>query len=233
MGNIVLARLDKIDYQSTLRTIVDSVERQTEQNETVLLSSSEIKPATLSNENNSLFIPSTILDQALEGVNVYFDLENYPFFRKITEVIERENKPKGVFRLRRIINMDESKELIAGDLYVLSSLLGETQNIQVKHTNHTVAPYHVIVTVNFGSGTMAHMEYTFSYQDERIELEWSGIKTILEFDSETMHTLGQKGNNALALAYSVDSIIATAHRVDQRLVNRLNNFSMLVNGGAH
>lgn len=233
MGNIVFARLDKIDYQATLRTIVDSVERQTEQNETVLLSSRDTKPDAVLNENNNLFIPSTMLDNTVEGANVYFDLESYPFFRKIKEVIQNEIKPQGVFRLRRIIQNDETKKLIAGDLYVLSSLLGETQDIQVKHTNHTVTPYHVIVTINFGGGTMAHMEYTFSDQDERIELEWSGIKTIIEFDSETMNPIDPKGNTTLPLAYSIDSIIGTAHVADQSLIKRLINLSQIVNGGAN
>ncbi|SDQ15762.1 hypothetical protein [Virgibacillus salinus] len=227
MGNIVFARLDKIDYQATLRTIVDSVERQAEQDETALLSLSKTKLDAVLHENNNIFIPSTLLDNAAEGVNVYFDLENYTFFQKIKEVIEKENKPKGVFRLRRINGNDESKELIAGDLYVLSSLLGETQDIQVKHTNQTVSPYHLIVTVNFGGGTMAHLEYTFSDQDESIELEWSGIKTILEFNSETMNPTDP------SLVYSVDSIIESAHTADQGLIKRLNNFSQLVNGGAN
>ncbi|MBP1948427.1 hypothetical protein [Virgibacillus litoralis] len=227
MGNIVFARLDKIDYQATLRTIVDSVEQQAKQDETALLSLSKTKLDAVLNENNNIFIPSTLLDNAAEGVNVYFDLENYPFFQKIKEVIEKENKPKGVFRLRRIIGNGESKELIAGDLYVLSSLLGETQDIQVKHTNQTVSPCHVIVTVNFGGGTMAHLEYTFSEQDESIELEWSGIKTILEFNSETMNPTDP------SLVYSVDSIIDTAHPADQSLIKRLNNFSQLVNGGTN
>lgn len=227
MGNIVFARLDKIDYQATLRTIVDSVEQQAEQDETALLSISKTKLDAVLNENNNIFIPSTLLDNAAEGVNVYFDLENYPFFKKIKEVIEKEHKPKGVLRLRRIIGNDESKDLIAGDSHVLSSLLGEPQDVQVKHSKHTLSPYHVIVTVNFGGGTMAHMEYTFSDQDERIELEWSGIKTILEFDSETMNSIDS------SLTYSVDSIIDTAHTADQRLIKRLTNYRQLVHGGAN
>ncbi|QGH33474.1 hypothetical protein GI584_05310 [Gracilibacillus salitolerans] len=228
MGNIVFARLDKIDYQATVRTIVDSVEQLAEPNETALFPLSKTKLDAVLNENNNIFIPATLLlENAAKEVNVYFDLENYHFFQKIKEVIEKENKPKGVFRLRRIMGNDDNKKLIATDLYVLSLSLGEPLDVQVKQTNQTVSPYHVIVTVDFGGGAMAHMEYTFSDQDERIELEWSGIKTILEFDSETMNSLES------SLTYSVDAIIDNAHKVDQSLIKRLTNYEQLVDGGAH
>ena len=107
---------------------------------------------------------------------MYFDLENYPFYQKVKEMIGKEDKPKGVLRFRRMVKKDENQSLLAGDLYVLSSLLGEPQDVQVKQTDQSVTPAHTIIMMNFGGGTMAHIEYTVTNQ-ERIELEWSGIKT--------------------------------------------------------
>ena len=111
-------------------------------------------------------------------------------------------------------------------------MLGEPQDIQVKQTAQTVIPAHTIILMDFGGGTMAHIEYTVAKQ-ERIELEWSGIKTILEFDSDQMRPIQQGSKASLPLAYSVDAILASAQKVDQELVNRLNYFSNLINGGAH
>ncbi|WP_421102832.1 hypothetical protein ACOKXV_08730, partial [Sporosarcina psychrophila] len=183
---------------------------------------------------NEVYIPFTELtaDHQMLGWHVYFDLANYSFYQKVKELIGKGDKPKGVFRFRRMVNQYENNSLFTGDLYVLSSLLGEPQRIQVKQTDQTVIPVHTIILMDFGGGTMAHIEYTVTNQ-ERIELEWSGIKTILEFDSDQMRSIQQGSKASLPLAYSVDAILATAQKVDQVLVNRLNYFSNLFNGGAH
>ena len=48
-----------------------------------------------------------------------------------------------------------------------------------------------------------------------------------------MRPIQQGSKASLPLAYSVDAILASAQKVDQELVNRLNYFSNLFNGGAH
>ena len=155
-----------------------------------VLAASEEQLKAVENSENEVYIPFTELtdDHQRSRLDVYFDLENYPFYQKVKEMIGKEDKPKGVFRFRRMVKQDENNSLLTGDLYVLSSLLGEPEDIQVKQTDQTVIPAHTIILMDFGGGTMAHIEYTVADQ-ERIELEWSGIKTIIEFDSDQMRPI--------------------------------------------
>lgn len=236
---IVFASLEKLDFRNTVENVIliESVEQlnnTTYEDTTYVLPVSEEYMGIIADAGNEVYIPFTELtvDHQSLGWHVYFDLENYPFYQKVKGLIDKEEKPKGVFRFRRMVKQYENNSLLTGDLYVLSSLLGEPQRIQVKQTDQTVILVHTIILMDFGGGTMAHIEYTVTNQ-ERIELEWSGIKTILEFDSDQMRPIQQGSKASLPLAYSVDAILATAQKVDQVLVNRLNYFSNLFNGGAH
>lgn len=179
-------------------------------------------------ENEELYMPfnSAILQY---GWRVYFDLECYPFYQKAKEVIEKGVAPKGVFRYRRIIGIEDYKSLVIGDLYVLLSLFGEPRDIQVKMTDQTLTPTHTILTINFGEGTIAHIEFTVG-TEERIEFEWSGINTILEFDSNQTRPV----QPALSyMRYSVDSILEKAHMVNLEFITRLNQINELIKGGDH
>jgi len=236
---IVFANLEKIDFRNTFKnvSVIESVEQlknATNEDSTFVSAISEEYLKVVKYSGNEVYIPFTELtaDHQSLGWHVYFDLENYPFYQKVKEQIGKGDKPKGVFRYRRMVNQYENNSLLTGDLYVLSSLLGEPQDIQVKQTDQTVIPVHTIILMDFGGGIMAHIEYTVTSQ-ERIELEWSGIKTILEFDSDQMRPIQQGSKASHPLAYSVDAILASAQKVDQELVNRLNYFSNLINGGAH
>lgn len=234
MGKVVLARLEKVDHKETVENVkvVDSVGQE---EITYILADTAENFDKVSNDGNQIYIPSTLLtvdDQDTKGLHVYFDLENYSFYQKAKEMIEKETKPKGVFRFRRMVKQGESDSLLAGDLYVLSSLLGDPQDVQVKRTDQSVTPAHTIIMMNFGGGTMAHIEYTVTDR-ERIELEWSGIKNIIEFDSEEVEIV-QSGNKTIpTLVYSVDAILATAYQVDQTLIDRLSHFSGLIAGGVN
>ena len=181
---IVFASLEKLDFRNTFEnvSVIESVEQlknTTNEDTTYVLAVSEEQLKVVGDSGNEVYIPSTELtaDHQSLGWHVYFDLENYPFYQKVKEMIGKEDKPKGVFRFRRMVKQYENKSLLTGDLYVLSSLLGEPQRIQVKQTDQSVIPAHTIILMDFGGGTMAHIEYTVTKQ-ERIELEWSGIKTI-------------------------------------------------------
>ena len=236
---IVFASLDKIDFRNSLENVsliesVEQLKRADSKETTYVLAISEEQLKAVENSDNEVYIPFTELtaDHQRLGWYVYFDLVNYPFFQKVKEMIAKEDKPKGVFRFRRMVKQDENNLLLACDLYVLSSLLGEPQGIQVKQTDQFVTPTHTIVLMDYGEGTMAHIEYTVADQ-ERIELEWSGIKTIIEFDSNQMRPIQSGSITSLPLAISVDAILASAQKVNQELITRLNYFSNLINGGAH
>ncbi|RDW22186.1 hypothetical protein CWR48_00310 [Oceanobacillus arenosus] len=228
MRKIVYKKLEKIDFATTTAkvTIVKSADQLTEGIETFLVD--EVNFDSVINDTDKVYIPSTLLNVVNENLYVYYELEQYPFFKKIKEVIVN---PKGVLRFRRTGIITENQRLIASDLVVFSAILGEPLTIQVKRTTPAVTPYHTIVTVNFGNGTMAHLEYTFSNDDEKIELEWSGIKQIIEFNSAEMNPFSLKNYTSLPLAYSVDSILATARKADQNVLNRLEEFTSLLSGG--
>ena len=111
-------------------------------------------------------------------------------------------------------------------------LLGDPKDVQIKQTDQSLTFAHTIIMMNFGGGTMAHIEYTVTDQ-EQIELEWSGIKNIIEFDSEEVGVIQSGTKGISTLVYTVDAILATAHQLDQTLVDRLNHFNKLIKGGAN
>lgn len=236
MTKVVLGRKDKIDLRTTLKEVAypDSVKGINAEDVLVFVESTEDNLSAVDIKTQEVYIPSHQLtaNQAVsENVYTYFDLENYPFYQAAQKIIKKEAKPKGVFRYRRMVEKDTGDALFASDLYILASLLGEPEDIKVKKTDPNGFPAHIIVLVNFGGGTMAHIEYTISDQ-ERIEFEWSGIKNIIDFDSVKMTPMEPKNKTALPLSYSVDSIVSLAHKVDQSLLDQLEKYSQLINGGA-
>ena len=226
---LVYANMKMLDLSGSLEncSVVESVEQIQETEDTTY-----ILPVTESEnglpENIEIYIPfnNTRLQN---GLRMYFDLECYPFYQKAKEIIEKKTAPKGVFRYRRVVGKEDYESLMISDVFVLLSLLGEPQDIQVKMTDQTRTPAHTILSVNFGGGTMAHIEFTVGTQ-ERIELEWSATNSILEFDSDQMRSIQPGGS---ALSYSVDTILAAAHDVDFALINRLNQLNELLSGGGH
>lgn len=232
MTKVVLGDLSKIDQDATLENIeisqsVGSAEA------TYILAATPEKLEEVSTLDHEIYLPSTLLNtnaQNIDHLHVYFDLENYPFYQRAKEIIAQETKPKGVFRFRRMVKQDEDRSRLVSDLYVLSSLLGELKDVQVKQTDQSTLPAHTIIMVNFGGGTMAHIEYTISDQ-ERIEFEWSGIENIIEFNSDKLESIESRNLTSLPLVYSVDSILEQAHQVDQTLIDRLKYLSDLLNRG--
>lgn len=229
--NVIFSRLDQVDWDTTHQKVValNHVDELNEHKEgTFLLPVGENLSTTT---DYHVFIPvNDLAKYDHESVSVYFDLEIYPFFQKAKEVIEQETERRGVFRFRRMVNENTGLSLLAGDLYVLAELFGEPENISIKKTSENTLPIHVIVLVNFGGGTMAHIEYTVT-NHERIELEWSGMNHIIEFDSDEMSPFQPVNQTALPLAYSLDSIMEKAHKVDNELIEKLNKYSNLIAGG--
>ncbi len=233
MGNVVIGRMDKVDEVRTEIPIVKSSKGELDANGTLFLSTQEFDKSRIQGKDDRLFIPSRMVDDCkdVSNVSVYFDLELYPFFRKIKEAVFSDKKPRGVLRMRRKVLEEEGESVMSADLYVFSMVLGEPSEAMVKKTKREVRPSHVIVTVDFGGGTMGHLEYTFACEGEGIEFEWSGIKRIIEFDSGEMTPIQPSGFTALPLSYSVDDILSGAHPMDEGLIQSLEKYRSLLNGG--
>ena len=224
---LLYANKEKLDVSSLENcNVVESMKeiKDTENEEVIYILPANKLESGLP-ENAEIYMPfnSAILQY---GWRVYFDLESYSFYQKAKEVIGK-GAPKGVFRYRRVIGNKDYESLVIGDLYVLLSLFGEPQDVQVKMTDRTPAPAHTILTLNFGEGTIAHIEFTVG-TEERIELEWSSIKTILEFDSNQTRAIQPAG---APMRYSVDSVLEKAHLVNYDLLMRLNQINELLYGG--
>ncbi|OZU88286.1 hypothetical protein CIL03_11570 [Virgibacillus indicus] len=239
MATIIISRLDKIDLRTTYEKVVvlNSVDQLKQglanETETFIVSAVDQDTDIILKANQDTIIPSLFLKDGYldrEGLWVYFDLENYSFFKKLREIAAKEQGQKGVFRFKRVVNQEADKSVIASDLYVLASLFGKPQNVVVKHSNHDDLPHHTILMVNFSGGTMAHLEYTFS-DHESIEFDWSGIKKIIEFNSKEMSPIKPNHFTSLPLTYNASSIIASAHKVDQELITCLNKYKKIVEGG--
>lgn len=240
MTKIVLGKLGELDFRTTVEQVhvIDSIDELPESPEgkTYVLECTDQNIQAVRNTKHQIFLPVSAVkaNHKNSNLNVYFDLENYPFFQKAQEMIHKEDKPKGVLRFRRMVKQAVNESVIAEDLYVLSSLHGEPEDIQVSKTDQSSTPVHIILMINFGGGTMAHMEYTFTQTSpEKIEFEWSGVKNIIDFDSEALKPIQPDHHRNLALVYPVDAILATAHQVNEELLDRFNHFKEIINGGAH
>jgi hypothetical protein len=211
--------------------IIEKIKGSPVSGETVLLSMNEGK-GKAAEEADHVFIPVELAEK-FKGKNakVYFDLELYPFFQRMKEVIAGNGDNRGVLRLRRTLPDSGSDTDICADLFVLSGIAGEVERIHVTATNRGKIPRHIILTLNFAEGKMAHLEYTFGGTDERIELEWSGIRTIAEFDSEEMTPVKPNGSTRLPLQYSVEDILEKSRIADEAFYEKLDSYKTLVRGG--
>ena len=237
MAVVVLAELDKLDFRLAVKnvSVLESVEQLTEADNgetTFVLAATDENLQALENESYHVFVPSAMVTGEGQHANcsIYFELENYPFYQQAKEIISQGENSKGIFRFRRTVTMAEDQSLFVGDLYVLAELLGEPEDVYVKTTDQSVTPAYIILMMNFGGGKMAHIEYTIHHQ-ERVELEWSGIKNIIEFDSDEIKSAQPGSKTTLPLAFSVDSILATGHQVNQHIIGRLAHFEKLISGG--
>lgn len=236
MTKVILADRERVDVDLSLTqsNILNTINEQSLTKENVMIlpiTNENLK--VLDNNKYEVYLPSSYLIGRYENndnVSVYFDLENYGFYQSVKEIIKKESKPKGILRFRRMVKQGENISSLASDLYVLSHLLGGAVNIQIKQTSQSVTPAHTIVLVNFDDGTMAHVEYTVSDR-EQVEIEWSGVENILELDSDEMNTIQSGDQTKLPFLYTVDSILNTAHAVNQKLVDQLKQFESIVDGG--
>ncbi|WP_217586535.1 hypothetical protein [Lentibacillus saliphilus] len=231
MAHIIAADPAHLDWQrTTVHTeFIDQIDEAAERDATYMI---PIAKADL--EDERLLLPAAQLDleKLTIGQRVYFDLEVYPFFQKIKDVMMTDNDRKGVCRLRRVIPDGIHHSWITTDLYVLSQVLGTPESVWIKRTDRDLDPYHVIATVNFGGGTMAHLDYTFSQKaDKHLALEWSGMHTIVEFDSSATNPVYPAVSSIRPLAYSVDQLLDCAHEVDAAMLKTLTALHTDITGG--
>ncbi len=237
MAVVILAELEKLDFRLAVKpvSVLESVEQLTaiDNDETIyVLAATDENLYALKNELHHVFMPSVMVTGENQNAkaSIYFELENYPFYQQSKEIINQGRNFKGVFRFRRTVTTAEDQSLFVGDLYVLAGLLGEPEDVHVKTTDRSVTPVYIIMMMNFGGGKIAHIEYTIHHQ-ERIEFEWSGIKNIIEFDSDEIKPAQPGSKTKLPLSFSVDSILATGHQVNQHIIGRLARFEKLISGG--
>ncbi|GAQ16943.1 hypothetical protein OPHB3_0867 [Oceanobacillus picturae] len=182
-----------------------------------------------------IYIPSRLLSEVKHRHNVfvYFELECFPFFQKAKELIGTNSKPKGVLRYRRITKKDHNEALLIEDVVSISLVLGKPKHVFIKRSKQK-HPYHVIVTLDFGGGTMAHIEYTLADR-ERIELDWSGIEQIIEFNSEEMNPIliDDTLADGFSLRMEPEVAIRRSRPANQELFTLLDEYRELLRGGVH
>lgn len=224
--NVILGSFNdvKLGQASRLHSVEKLVEINGEQGSFVM-DATEKNLRALEKSGYDIFISTDLLSYVNEdsNTNVYFELECYPFYQKIKEIIESGSKANGVFRFRRMVRED-NLDSMAGDLYVLSLLFGEPKERQIKRSKGDSGTSHMILMIRFESGAMAHVEFTIANVD-RVEMEWSGMKRIVEFDSEELN--GQ----LLPLQYNADDLLRSAKKVDAVLIAKVKFYRDILAGG--
>ena len=226
MRKVIVADTEKIDFATGLEKVEVAVDPAgIEGNVVVDLANG------LSEQKGTdhYFVPATSVQTVEENTSVYFELELYPFFAAAAKIITDE---KGVLRFRRAMTGDIDQGLIAADLFVFASLLGdEPGRFRVSSSDSRYLPRHIVILAEFGEGRLAHLEYTFGHSKELIELEWSGKGEIVEFSSRETVPIEPNRYTPLPLSYTADSVFARAKQLDDALLDKLNQYRELVKGG--
>lgn len=236
IANIILSDLERLDTHSTIENItilksLDEIQDSSNENNNYVVDVVEY-PNALARKKENIYLPYSLLmeNHKNDQVFVYFELEAFPFFRSFSQIFKNGTDTRGVFRFRHTMKKENFQSFIVGELYVFYSLFGEIKDIHIKNTDSSIAPRHIIIMMKFEGGTMAHIEYTFS-EREKIELEWSGIKNIIEFDSDQMKSVIPNDKTISPLTYSVDAILTSAKVLDEKTFLQLEDFQKLLDGG--
>jgi hypothetical protein len=232
---ILVENLDKLDTRKTVintetLTSFDEISENQVENFAYVMKVTEENVRSATQHTERVFLPSTSVmsfDKPIDSY-VYFDLESYPFFQKFKKLMEQLQQSKGVLRFRRTM-LEENHSLVVSDLFVLSAIFGDFESVHIKQSKRQSGTFHMILLVNFGKGIMSHIEYTVA-NEERIELELSGIKSIVEFNSDHMKPIQPESKTRLPLSYSVDDIIASARKVDDTMMKNLHAIRELIEG---
>ena len=151
--SIILGDFTEVELgqASRLQSVEKLVEINGEQGSFVM-DATEKNLRALEKSGYNIFIPADLLSYVNEDsdAKVYFELECYPFYKKIKEVIENGSKANGVFRFRRMVR-EYNLDIMAGDLYVLSLLFGEPKVRQIKRSKRDSGISHMILMIRFDS----------------------------------------------------------------------------------
>lgn len=179
--------------------------------------------------DNKLFVPSRYIDEAVafKNAKVYLELEALPFFQHFKNNIQQLETIKGIFRYKRTSGQDVNLSLLAEDLFVISSLFGKPSSIFVKHSDKEIIPYHVILTVNFGNGILAHIEYTRADREE-ILMEWGGVGQMINFSSTEMNAFVSVEEPSSTLTLNPALIIENAHVINASFIEKLTGYQNVV-----
>jgi hypothetical protein len=232
---ILVENLDKLDtrkivFNTGTITSFDEISENQVENFAYVMKVTEENVRSATQHTERVFLPSTSVmsfDKPIDSY-VYFDLESYPFFQKFKKLMEQLQQSKGVLRFRRTM-LEENHSLVVSDLFVFSAIFGDFESVHIKQSKRQSGTFHMILLVNFGKGIMSHIEYTVA-NEERIELELSGIKSIVEFNSDHMKPIQPESKTRLPLSYSVDDIIASARKVDDTMMKNLHAIRELIEG---
>ena len=226
MRKVIFAETEKIDFATGLEKAEIAVHPDGNKGNVVI----DLANGTPERKGTDhYFVPATTVQTAEENTSVYFELELYPFFAAAAEIITDE---KGVLRFRRAVTGEVDHALIAADMFVFASLLGdEPDKFRASSSDSRYSPRHIVILAEFGKGKLAHLEYTFGHSKELIELEWSGKGKIVEFSSGETVPVEPNQYTSLPLSFTVDSVIARAKQADEALLDKLNQFRKMVKGG--
>ncbi|MFD2627765.1 hypothetical protein [Oceanobacillus kapialis] len=144
---------------------------------------------------------------------VYCELAASPIGQKWLAILEKDEAKKGVLRIHRDIDGKDAYPRICGDLFALVDVFGDVADLHVRTSTEQHLPTHVIALVKFVNGAMAHLEYT-SADKEELYFDWSGFKTIIEFDSKEL-TSPPGTNHYFPLAYTVEHIVKAARKMNE------------------
>lgn len=234
---IVLGNLNKIELGDDDKNMViihseKDIERYKENKAKIMVISKMKNLELFKGSGDKIYIPSTMIKREWKDkAYVYFELEQYAFFQKLREILTAEMRKKGVLRFRRLVNSELDQSIILSDFYAFSTFFGECEVVQVKRTSNTKGPIHVILAATFSENVLAHLEYTFLPQEkETVALEWSGVKNILELNSNEMDPLLSNEQTNQPLDYSLSSIIKNSHLLNEDLIGKWDQLNQMLFG---
>lgn len=175
--------------------------------------------------NHQIYMPSHSIEQAtrFKNAKIYMDLESYPFYQQVKNIIQKSETKKGVLRYWRMCKEDINLSLLIEDIFVISSLFGDPEKIHLEHTGKAVQPYHIILTVHFSTGALAHIEYTLCEKEE-IQIEWNSIQKMVVFSSAEMNAYITNDTYPSSLVLSPELIFNHAHDLNDKLIEKLQKY---------
>jgi hypothetical protein len=171
---------------------------------------------------------------------VFFPLDSHPSFQKMKEtILEKGVGSKGVLRVRRSLSSESLQyftETVVSDLFPLSKLYGEIEQVYVKEKNDKDSGFrHLIASVLFRKQVMGHYECTFSpFLEENLYFEWSFQGGVIEWNEKNSNPLiyGSlvKKNLSLYKHSLIEEIINYCQPLTKQVVQQVKEIWEKING---